>query len=875
MSYGAEETDRLVQENEALRGQIAALKAGVERLEAHPCLDGRATIFPAANPNPVLHFAADGTLLYANASSTALLAQWGCPIGGKPPDDVRQAITEARETGAPLKIEARAGGLIYSLTIARVPGTDHVNLYAMDITERTRTEAVLQQSEARFRDTFERATVGQSMTGVDGRLLKVNQALADMLGFSIEELQQVTVSQITHPDDLAETQECIRSLFAGERNTYRTEKRYRHRDGHLVTADVSTTLLRDAQGAPVCLMTSVVDISEHKRVAHDLERSETRYRRLFEAARDGILILDADTGRIVDVNPFLTELTGYSRDEFLAKYLWEIGPLKDIAASKTEFAQLRDQKLVRYEDLPLKTRDGRKIDVEFVSNVYRVDGENVVQCNIRDISERKRAEAEQKSLEDQLRLSHRLEAIGSLAGGVAHDFNNLLSVILCCTEFAMAGVQEDDRVREELLQVKKAGDRAVDLTRQLLAFSRKQVLQPAVLNLNEIAAGVEKMLRRILGEDIDYRQVLAPDLGMTRADPGQIEQVLMNLVVNARDAMPDGGKLTVETSNQDLDEEYAARHVATTPGPYIRLAVTDTGCGMDADTRARIFEPFFTTKGQGKGTGLGLSTVYGIVKQSGGNIWVYSEPGHGTTFKIYLPRDFSAITTVTDSRLAAVPALSTGNETILVVEDEEAVREIARRILREAGYTVLTAASPDDALLTCQAYAGRIHLLLTDVVMPQMSGRVLAERLVLERPGIKVVYMSGYTDDAIVHRGALDPGTNFVPKPFSAADLTRKVLEVLDSGNPNYSDGHEPAIKADAKREEQSFDKDGLRALPLDVLNRLRHAVIAARHDEIIELLEAVRIADPKLATELRRMADVFDYEGLRGALASSESGSA
>jgi CheY-like chemotaxis protein len=349
----------------------------------------------------------------------------------------------------------------------------------------------------------------------------------------------------------------------------------------------------------------------------------------------------------------------------------------------------------------------------------------------------------------------------------------------------MAGVREDDRTRDELLEVKKAGERAVALTRQLLAFSRKQMLQPVVLNLNEIAAGVDKMLRRILGEDIDYVQVLAPDLGAVRADPGQIEQVLMNLVVNARDAMPTGGKLTIETSNVDLDEEYAARHVAVKAGPYVRFAVSDTGCGMDAATQARIFEPFFTTKEKGKGTGLGLSTVYGIVAQSGGNIWVYSEPGQGTTFKVYLPREISAKMTVTASRLAAVQTPPTGTETILVVEDEEAIRNIAKRILHEAGYTVLTAASPDDALMACKAQHGKIHLLLTDVVMPHMGGRVLAETLVVARPEIKVLYMSGYTDDAIVHHGTLDPGTHFIAKPFSAADLTRKVREVLDSDIAN------------------------------------------------------------------------------------------
>ena len=299
------------------------------------------------------------------------------------------------------------------------------------------------------------------------------------------------------------------------------------------------------------------------------------------------------------------------------------------------------------------------------------------------------------------------------------------------------------------------------------------------LDLNQIAAGVEKMLRRILGEDIDLVQVLAPDLGLTLADPGQIEQVMMNLVVNARDAMPEGGKLTIETSNVEIDEEYAARHVAVKPGSYVLLAVTDTGCGMDEQTKARIFEPFFTTKEKGKGTGLGLSTVYGIVKQSGGNIWVYSEPGQGTTFKIYLPRELSAAT-ATATKPPTVPRRATGTETILVVEDEEALRKVAKRTLDAAGYTVLTAADGDEALLTCARHAGDIHLLLTDVVMPRMSGRALAQELSKTRPTLKVLYMSGYTDDAIVHHGVLDAGTHFLGKPFTAADLTRKVREVLD-----------------------------------------------------------------------------------------------
>jgi two-component system cell cycle sensor histidine kinase/response regulator CckA len=607
------------------------------------------------------------------------------------------------------------------------------------------------------------------------------------------------------------------------------------------------------------------DVIGLKHAENALGASEMRYRSLFESAKDGILILDADSGRIVDVNPFLTELTGYSREEYLGKHLWEIGPFKDIAASRASFADLQSKHYVRYEDLPLEDRKGQKIDVEFVSNVYPVGDHHVIQCNVRDITARKRAEETREKLEEQLRTSQKMEAIGSLAGGVAHDFNNLLSVIQSYTGYALDAVRDGDPIKDDLLEVKKAGERAVALTRQLLAFSRKQMLQPVQLNLNQIAAGVEMMLRRILGEDIDLVQTLAPDLGLTLADPGQLEQVIMNLVVNARDAMPEGGKLTIETSNVEIDEEYAARHVAVIPGPYVSLAVTDTGCGMDQEAKARLFEPFFTTKE--KGTGLGLSTVYGIVRQSGGHVWVYSEPGVGTTFKVYLPRSFTATeaNTITPS---TVPMRSTvGSETILVVEDDEALCKVAKRSLDAAGYTVLAAADGDKALQICARYAGDIHLLVTDVVMPRMGGRALAQELSKRRPALKVLYMSGYTDSAIVHHGVLDAGTRFLGKPFTEAELTRKVRKVLDDGFTDLAAGDGQADTAGAGNEEQPLDEGALQTLAPDVLNKLRKAVIAARYDEILDLVETIRITEPDVAVGLRRMADLFDYDRMRALL--------
>ena len=616
-------------------------------------------------------------------------------------------------------------------------------------------------------------------------------------------------------------------------------------------------------------MDLAVTVTERKKAEDDLRASETRYRRLFESAKDGILILDADTGQVVDANPFLISLLGYSHADFLGKTLWDLGPFKDVAVSREAFRELQEKDYVRYDDLPLETRDGRLINVEFVSNVYLVGQTKVIQCNIRDITERKRIEAEHEAehnkLEQQLQVSQKMEAIGILAGGVAHDFNNLLSVILSYTEFAMQKLREDNPLKDDLLEVKKAGQRAAVLTQQLLAFGRKQLLQPVPLNLNQVAEGVEKMLRRILGEDIDFVQVLAPDLGVVRADPGQIEQVLMNLVVNARDAMSAGGKLTIETSNVELDEEYVAHHVSVKPGPYVQLAVTDTGCGMDEQTKTQLFEPFFTTKEKGKGTGLGLSTVYGIVKQSGGNIWVYSELGLGTTFKIYLPRELSVRATAT--RLRAIVEPATGTETILVVEDEEALRQIARRSLEAAGYTVLTAGAGDEALLISAQHAGIIHLLLTDVVMPRMSGKALAQAFLKTRPTTKVLYMSGYADNAFVHHGVVDEGTNFIGKPFTATDIAHKIRSVLDCDIKNIPDGQVHTLKADAVVNEQPLDRAALQALPEAVLGSLRRAVAAARYDEIVEIVETIRITKPDVATGLWRMVEIFNYDGLRDLL--------
>jgi nitrogen-specific signal transduction histidine kinase len=384
---------------------------------------------------------------------------------------------------------------------------------------------------------------------------------------------------------------------------------------------------------------------------------------------------------------------------------------------------------------------------------------------------------ERRQLGEQLRQSQKMEAVGRLAGGIAHDFNNLLTVIKGYSELMLEDLEGADPLRTEVDEIKKAADRAASLTRQLLAFSRQQVLAPKVVDLNTVVGNMDKLLHRLLGEDIDLFTILEPGLGRVKADPGQIEQVIMNLAVNARDAMPKGGKLTIETANVELDEHYTREHAVVKPGSYVMIAVTDTGVGMTDKVKSRIFEPFFTTKEVGKGTGLGLSTVYGIIKQSGGYVWVYSEVGLGSSFKVYLPR-VDAPAEIT-SPVSSLPTRR-GTETVLLVEDEDGVRALERQVLHKHGYNVLEARNGGEALLMCERHQGEIDMLLTDVVLEQMGGRELAERLLKVRPEMKVLYVSGYADDAIVHHGVLKPGMAFLQKPFTTEALARKVRFVLD-----------------------------------------------------------------------------------------------
>jgi len=513
-------------------------------------------------------------------------------------------------------------------------------------------------------------------------------------------------------------------------------------------------------------------VAERTTAERALTESEAHYRVLFESNPNPLFVYSLDTLALLAINEAAVRQYDYTREEFLVMTLEDIHPPEDVPALR-ELVARSETGLRKRGEWQHRKKDGTIIDVEITRNTLTFAGRPASLAMAHDITRR-------KSIEGQLLQAQKMEAVGQLAGGIAHDFNNLLTAIFGSSDLLLEDLSVDDRRRTDVEDIKKAAQRAAGLTHQLLAFSRKQLLAPQVLDLNALITDVEKMLRRLVREDVEFRTVLAPDLGAVRADPGQLEQVIVNLAVNAGDAMPQGGNLTVETANVDLDEAYAQAHVPLVPGRYAMLAVSDTGVGMDAQVKSHIFEPFFTTKEKGKGTGLGLATVYGIVKQSDGYIWVYSEPGQGTTFKVYLPRVEAAAEPPAPKPVA--PASLRGSETVLVAEDEEAVRNLIRRVLVAHGYAVLAAGDGQEALRLANTHDGPIHLLLTDVVMPNMNGRQLAERVVSARRKTKVLYLSGYTDDAIVRHGVLEPGIAFLQKPFTPQGLARKLREVLDAG---------------------------------------------------------------------------------------------
>ena len=583
--------------------------------------------------------------------------------------------------------------------------------------------------------------------------------------------------EMVHPEDLRVAIENFEKHCADPSHPYDQVVRYRHRDGSTVWVRCRGLAIRDESGRAIRMLGAHTDVTREKRAQERLHRSHRELRSRFEAVvqASGQLLYDRDleAGAVSYEN--VQESLGYAAEELaggLARWIELVHP-EDREGLQRELARARETRGAFYLEYRIRRKDGEYLHVEDRGYPWNDSSGGPARLVgfVVDVSEL-------KSLEEQLRQTQKMEAVGRLAGGIAHDFNNLLSVILGYSELILEELPAEERWRPELVQIRDAGDRAKALTRQLLAFSRRQVLQPSVLDLAAVIQRMEDLLRPLIGEDVNVRVVLAPDLGRVRFDPGQIEQIILNLAINARDAMPQGGRLSIEATNVELDEEYARTHADAQPGPHVMLAISDDGVGMDAATQARLFEPFFTTKKLGKGTGLGLSTVYGIVRQSGGNIWVYSEVGKGTTFKVYLPAVQEAVSPPAPSpRPAATPA----SGTILVVEDEDGVRELIRTVLAQAGYEVFAARDGREALELFESRASRAQLLLTDVVLPSMGGRRLAEVLTARKPALKVLYMSGYTDNAIVHHGVLDPGVAFLEKPISPRGLLEKLRATLSA----------------------------------------------------------------------------------------------
>jgi two-component system, chemotaxis family, CheB/CheR fusion protein len=516
---------------------------------------------------------------------------------------------------------------------------------------------------------------------------------------------------------------------------------------------------------------SMFDITERKQSA------EARYRRLFEAAIDGIVIADARSGEILDANPFITRLFGYSRGSLAGVRFWESALFAGTAIDESILERLHEAESIQtWASLPAES--GEQIEAEIISNLYEEGETKVIQFNIRDVSARKRQEDQLHRETAQRQQAQKMEAVGRLAGGVAHDFNNLLMAILGYCDLLQQDLTDRDKAASMLAQIRGAGERAAMLTKQLLAFGRKQVLHPTVLDLNQVAGEMQQLIQVMLRQDIELVLNLSPSLGRVRADRGQMEQVILNLVLNARDAMPNGGRITVATADVEVDRAFSEQHPAVPAGEYAALTVRDNGTGMDQETQSHLFEPFYTTKAKGKGAGLGLSTTYSIVRESGGYIWAYSEMGVGTTFTVYLPRVSGEVTPGDGAGTALKGAQ--GTETVLVVEDEPAVRAVARTFLEQRGYRVLEAPSAREGLRLARQHRGRIHLLLTDVVMPQMSGRELAFQLAPQRPDMKVLYMSGHPEDAIIDHGVLEDRIAFLQKPFTQGALAVKVRELLD-----------------------------------------------------------------------------------------------
>ncbi len=688
-----------------------------------------------------------------------------------PQEELKIALAEGRyqEEGQRVRKDGSLFWANVTITALRDHFGQHVGFAKVtrDISDRKATEDSLRASEERYRRLVQ-VMPDAVFVNRDGTITFCNSALATLVGVSSCDDLLGTPALEIFAEQFHET---IRDRIAAtKRDGFAPplEEEIVRRDGTRVPVEVVATLVRfeEREAILVCLH----DLTARRQV----EETAFKLASIIEGNDNAIIGKDLD-GTITSWNPAAERLYGYAASEVLGKNITIVIP-----ADRLDEYSLMIERTTRGENVPpfetaRRRKDGKLIDVSVNSSPVRNRAGEVVATSLiaQDITEKKR-------LQEQLRQAQKMEAIGRLAAGVAHDFNNLLTIISGYSEILLASLPAADQARAPVTEIRDAGERAASLTRQLLTFSRKQMLDLKVLDVNAIVADSDTLLARLLGEDIDLRSRLAATLGHVKVDPGQLEQVIVNLCINARDAMPHGGKLTIETRDVELDANYCCTHPHVQPGPYVLLAVSDTGTGMDEATKSQVFEPFFTTKEQGSGTGLGLAMVYGFIAQSSGHIDVYSEPGLGSTFKVYLPRVQEPLTAVKSAPDHAV--MPEGEETVLLVEDEDAVRRLARHALQTCGYIVLEASNGTEAIAVAEGHPGPIHLLATDVVMPHLGGRLVAERVAALKPGVKVLFLSGYTDDAVVRHGVLTAEMEFLQKPFTPSSLAQKVRDVLDGG---------------------------------------------------------------------------------------------
>ncbi|RJR44580.1 MAG: PAS domain S-box protein [Desulfobacteraceae bacterium] len=657
-----------------------------------------------------------------------------------------------------------------------------------DISERKRAEEELQRSEALLRSIIDQSPHALWVSDDRGTLIRMNQACRDLLHITDEE---VVGKYNVLKDDIVEKQGHIplvqRVFERGETARFILEYdtsrlRQLHLDGRAsVVLDVTISAVRDPDGRVTNAVIQHIDITERRRVEEALRHAEQRYRNLFDEA-PMMYVTTWDRGGvpiIADCNELFLSTIGFTRAEVVGKPLAEFYT----PASRTRLEEGGYRRTLEgsfgTEERELMARDGRVVHA-LLRALPEKDPQGRAlgtRAMFVDITEQRHAEDEREKLQAQLLQAQKMESVGRLAGGVAHDFNNMLGVVIGNAEMAALKINKDEPLYQNLQEIIKASHRSAEIVRQLLAFARKQAAIPRILDLNETVSGMLQMLKRLIGEDIDFTWMPGRDLGKIRVDPSQVNQILANLVVNSRDALPNGGKITIGTANRELDKAYCQDHPGFIPGDYVLLSVSDTGMGMSKETMRHIFDPFFTTKELGRGTGLGLATVYGVVKQNNGFINVYSEQGKGTTFRIYFPRCEGEAPAAGEKGEGRIPG---GNETILIAEDEPSLLDIVRDILTKQGYTVLAAGTPAEALALSRKHPGEIHLLITDLVMPEMNGRRLADRLMLNRPGLKCLFMSGYTADVAAYHEVLNEGAHFIEKPFSPWAMAEKVRRILD-----------------------------------------------------------------------------------------------